>query len=222
MSLATASFRPTSSAPASLVPSFLAPSSLIVGLLLAAGVVSASAQDFKPGLWEIRQKPQLDPQRQAQMEQMQKQMAALPPEQRRQMESMMSQHGVSMNFQGGEVLAGSRGADGRPRSTVQALLDGERPGGALQGSATTIGVIATDARLTKAQATKLAQIAHDGLARAIHPVHTVMDGDVMFALATGAADVDGDMTLLGAVAAEVVARAIVDAVAASQTTAATD
>ena len=85
MSLATASFRPTSSAPASLVPSFLAPSSLIVGLLLAAGVVSASAQDFKPGLWEIRQKPQLDPQRQAQMEQMQKQMAALPPEQRRQM-----------------------------------------------------------------------------------------------------------------------------------------
>ena len=88
MSLATASFRPTSSAPASLVPSFLAPSSLIVGLLLAAGVVSASAQDFKPGLWEIRQKPQLDPQRQAQMEQMQKQMAALPPEQRRQMESM--------------------------------------------------------------------------------------------------------------------------------------
>ncbi|WP_431266071.1 P1 family peptidase [Roseateles chitinivorans] len=114
----------------------------------------------------------------------------------------------------GEVLAGSRGADGRPRSTVQALLDGERPGGALQGSATTIGVIATDARLTKAQATKLAQIAHDGLARAIHPVHTVMDGDVMFALATGAADIDGDMTLLGAVAAEVVARAIVDAVGA--------
>ncbi|OWQ47276.1 peptidase S58 [Roseateles noduli] len=119
---------------------------------------------------------------------------------------------------GGEVvIAGSRGADGRPRSTVQALLDGERPGGALQGSATTIGVIATDARLTKAQATKLAQIAHDGLARAIHPVHTVMDGDVMFALATGAADVDGDMTLLGAVAAEVVARAVLDAVSSPTT-----
>lgn len=115
---------------------------------------------------------------------------------------------------GGTVIAGPRGPDGRPRSTVQALLDGERPGGALQGSATTIGVIATDARLTKAQATKLAQIAHDGLARAIQPVHTVMDGDVMFALATGTADVDGDMTLLGAVAAEVVAQAIVDAVRA--------
>ena len=103
MSLATASFRPTSSAPASLVPSFLAPSSLSGGVRLASGVWAASAQDCKPGLWEIRQKPQLDPQRQAQMEQMQKQMAALPPEQRRQMESMMSQHGVSMNFQGGEL-----------------------------------------------------------------------------------------------------------------------
>lgn len=114
--------------------------------------------------------------------------------------------------QGGAVVAGSRGPDGRPRSTVRALLDGERPGGAVQGSATTIGVIATDARLTKAQATKLAQIAHDGYARAIQPVHTVMDGDVVFALATGAAQVDGDMTLLGAVAAEVVARAVVDAV----------
>ncbi|OWQ88800.1 peptidase S58 [Roseateles aquatilis] len=112
----------------------------------------------------------------------------------------------------GAVIAGTRGPDGLPRSTVRALLDGERPGGGLAGSATTIGVIATDARLTKAQATKLAQIAHDGLARAIQPVHTVMDGDVMFSLATGAADVDGDMALLGAVAAEVVARAIVDAV----------
>lgn len=81
----------------------LAPSSLIAGLLLAAAAMTASAQDFKPGLWEIKQKPQLDPQRQAQMEQMQKQMAALPPEQRKQLESMMSKNGVSMNFQGGEL-----------------------------------------------------------------------------------------------------------------------
>ncbi|WP_431266072.1 hypothetical protein ACQ859_12630 [Roseateles chitinivorans] len=86
-------------APSSFASAF-APSSLIAGVLLAAAAMTASAQDFKPGLWEIRQKPQLDPQRQAQMEQMQKQMAALPPEQRKQMESMMSQHGVSMNFQG--------------------------------------------------------------------------------------------------------------------------
>ena len=65
--------------------------------------MTAAAQDFKPGLWEIKQKPELDPQRQAQMEQMQKQMAALPPEQRKQLESMMSKNGVSMNFQGGEL-----------------------------------------------------------------------------------------------------------------------
>lgn len=81
----------------------ITPPSLIAGLLLAAAALSASAQDFKPGLWEIRQKPQLDPQRQAQMEQMQKQMAALPPEQRKQLESMMTKNGVSMNFQGGEL-----------------------------------------------------------------------------------------------------------------------
>ena len=114
--------------------------------------------------------------------------------------------------QGGEVIAGPRGADGRPRSTVRALLAGERPGGAGAGSATTVGVIATHPRLTNAQTNQHAQIAHDGYARAIQPVHTVMDGDVVFALATGAAGVDGDMTLLGAVAAEVVARAVVDAV----------
>lgn len=116
----------------------------------------------------------------------------------------------------GEVLAGSRGADGQPRSSVQALLDGEPLGSALSGSATTLGVIATDARLTKSQAHKLAQIAHDGLARSIHPVHTVMDGDVLFAVATGAAGQDGDMALLGAAAAEVVARAVVDAVLAAR------
>ena len=80
-----------------------AAASFLAGLLLAGAAMTAAAQDFKPGLWEIKQKPELDPQRQAQMEQMQKQMAALPPEQRKQLESMMSKNGVSMNFQGGEL-----------------------------------------------------------------------------------------------------------------------
>ena len=80
-----------------------AAASFLAGLLLAGAEMTAAAQDFKPGLWEIKQKPELDPQRQAQMEQMQKQMAALPPEQRKQLESMMSKNGVSMNFQGGEL-----------------------------------------------------------------------------------------------------------------------
>lgn len=116
----------------------------------------------------------------------------------------------------GERLAGPRGADGRPQSTEQALLDGAPLGGPGPGSATTLGVIATDARLSKTQCHKLAQIAHDGFARSIHPVHQLMDGDVMFALATGASGRDGDLGLLGALAAEVVARAVADAVRSAQ------
>jgi len=50
---------------------------------------------------------------------------------------------------------------------------------------TTIGVVATDAALTKAQAAKVAQMAHDGLARAVRPAHTMFDGDTIFSLATG-------------------------------------
>lgn len=83
------------------------------------------------------------------------------------------------------------------------------------GSATTLGVVATDAILTKSQATKLAQMAHDGYARAINPVHTMTDGDTIFALATGAAGRSAHLTLLGTLAAEAMAIAIVRAVRAA-------
>jgi len=76
---------------------------------------------------------------------------------------------------------------------------------------TTIGVVATDASLDKEQVNKMAQMAHDGLARTIRPAHTMVDGDAMFALATGKAGPE-DVTVLGAIAAEVVAEAIVRAV----------
>ena len=76
---------------------------------------------------------------------------------------------------------------------------------------TTIGVVATDALLNKEQVNKIAQMAHDGLARAIRPAHTMVDGDAIFALATGK-EGPADVTLLGAVAAELVAMAIVRAV----------
>jgi L-aminopeptidase/D-esterase-like protein len=72
---------------------------------------------------------------------------------------------------------------------------------------TTLAVVATDAALTKAQARKVAAMAHDGLARAIKPIHTMFDGDTIFALSTGSLPVD--VTIIGAVAAEVVSRAIV-------------
>lgn len=77
-------------------------------------------------------------------------------------------------------------------------------------SNTVIGVIATNARLTKAGATKVAQMAHDGLARAIRPAHTMYDGDTIFALATG--EREADISLVGACAVEVTAQAIVRAV----------
>ena len=75
---------------------------------------------------------------------------------------------------------------------------------------TTLGVIATNARLSKAGATKVAQMAHDGLARTVRPVHTPLDGDIVFALSVG--DVAAEEGLVGALAAEVMAAAIVRAV----------
>ena len=74
-------------------------------------------------------------------------------------------------------------------------------------SNTVIGVVATNAKLNKAQATKMAQMAQDGLARAIRPAHTMLDGDVIFALSTGTRK--ADVSLLGAFAAEAMAEAIV-------------
>ncbi len=81
-------------------------------------------------------------------------------------------------------------------------------------SSTLIGVVATNARLTKDQANKVAQMAQDGVARAVSPAHTMFDGDTIFALATGGKR--ADVNLVGAYAAEVVAEAIVRAVRAAE------
>jgi len=77
-------------------------------------------------------------------------------------------------------------------------------------SNTVIGVVATNAKLNKAQATKVAQMAQDGIARAIRPAHTMLDGDVIFALSTGTKKADA--TTIGAFAAETMAQAIIRAV----------
>ena len=79
---------------------------------------------------------------------------------------------------------------------------------------TVIGVVATNARFTKSEATKMAQMAQDGLARAIRPAHTMLDGDTIFALATG--QKKADVSIVGAYAAEVFAQAIVRAVKAAK------
>lgn len=109
----------------------------------------------------------------------------------------------------GGILAGARGPDGRPVDSMRALRD-PRVLAALGGAAgqnTTIAVVATDALLSKAEATKLAQMAHDGLARTIRPIHTPFDGDAVFALATGHR-LGMHLAVLGSVAADVLARAV--------------
>ena len=116
----------------------------------------------------------------------------------------------------GQVLAGARTEDGLSlMHSTPALLAGHGPAHVMAGMATTIGVVATDAQLSKAQATQLAAQAHHGLSRAVSPI-TVNDGDAFFALATGAAGRSGDVSALGAMAAEAVARAIRNAVRAAR------
>ena len=116
----------------------------------------------------------------------------------------------------GAVLAGARSEDGLSfvQSTAS-LLAGVGPEHLMAGMATTIGVVATDALLDKAQATQLAHLAHHGLARAVNPI-TPHDGDSFFALATGGAGRAADLSVLGAMAAEVVARAVRNAVLAAR------
>ena len=110
----------------------------------------------------------------------------------------------------GEILAGALNETGDGfRSCLELLASGRGSRDAFAGN-TTIGAVATNARLSKAQATRVAIMAHDGLARAINPVHTLNDGDTIFCLATG--EVEADVTAVGALAARVVAQAVVDAV----------
>lgn len=127
----------------------------------------------------------------------------------------------------GQVVAGARTVDGTGfvdmrevlrRGGMEAGPEGAPPGAGASaepppvGGNTTIGVVATNATLTKAQATKMAQMAQDGFARAIYPAHTPRDGDTVFSLATGAWEGDADVTLIGALAADVMAEAILRAV----------
>ena len=116
-----------------------------------------------------------------------------------------------------QVMAGARTDDGRAlRDTRRALLCGQPPQPLLAGTNTTIGVVATDAILTKVQAHRLAIAAHDGLARSINPVHTMSDGDTLFSLGTGRAGKSLGMMVLATMAAEATARATVRAVQAAR------
>ena len=110
----------------------------------------------------------------------------------------------------GEVVAGARGADGKLLD-ARKILRGGSAGEGRAGENTTIGLVVTNAKLTKVQAQKMAQMAHDGYARAISPIHTPADGDTIFTLATGTRPGEPDILRIGALAADVMSEAIVRA-----------
>lgn len=112
----------------------------------------------------------------------------------------------------GRLLAGARLSPESRRlaDTARQMRAGVLPHSRHRGEHTTLAVVATNARLSKLQATRLAQIAHHGLVRTISPVHTTLDGDLVIALAAGTAE--ADLNRLGILAAEVTAESIARAV----------
>lgn len=112
----------------------------------------------------------------------------------------------------GEILAGPY-VNGTILDSVELLIQNYQPT-IPTGSNTTIGVVAVNADLTKAEATKVAQMAQDGYARTIYPAHTMYDGDTVFAVATGGAKIPVDV--IGGLAAKVMERAIIDAVKSAE------
>ena len=125
----------------------------------------------------------------------------------------------------GEILAGARpaklgpvqlGGEGRFANSLSVMksLAGKTILRFGARGNTVIGVVATNAQLTKEEANKVAQMAHDGIARAVRPAHTMLDGDTLFALSTGEKKVD--VNIVGAYAAEVTAEAIARAVIAAE------
>ena len=122
------------------------------------------------------------------------------------------------------MIAGVRKDDGTLADARRLLLESLSglPSGSesetscpLLGANTTIGVVVVNAPLSKVQAGKVAEMAHDGLARTIYPVHTPADGDILLALSTGEGP-EARVGRVGALAAEVVARAVLDAVRAAE------
>lgn len=116
----------------------------------------------------------------------------------------------------GKVIAGVRKPDGTLADARQLLRSGgllrDRGAAPRAGENTTIGLVATNAKLTKADVSRVALMADDGYARAIFPSHTTGDGDTVFSLATGTWNGQADVTTIGALAADAMAKAVVQAV----------
>jgi len=125
--------------------------------------------------------------------------------------------GAVIDPKSGEIIAGPRKPIGKgfvdPIEAAQGFI-GQTIARAREAwserANTTLAVVASNVALNKAQCTKVAQMAHDGLARTIRPIHTQFDGDVVFALSHG--DKKADVSLIGALAADVLAEAVLNAV----------
>lgn len=115
----------------------------------------------------------------------------------------------------GEIVAGALNETKTGFADTMKLMKAGVTGAGGFGRNTTIGVVATNAALTKAGAGKVASMAHNGYARTIRPVHTMYDGDTVFCLSCGR--VRAEVSIVGALAAEVVAKAVVRAVRSAGT-----
>jgi L-aminopeptidase/D-esterase-like protein len=113
----------------------------------------------------------------------------------------------------GMVVAGIRTDDGKRLADARALLRSPLPAAVMPrpGGNTTLAVVATNARLTKAEVNRVALMADDGLSRAVSPSHTIGDGDTVFSLATATWQGQADVTTIGALAADALSEAIVRA-----------
>ena len=112
----------------------------------------------------------------------------------------------------GEILAGTLSDDRKTLADARILI---RENNMLvpdeSGTNTTIAIVATNAKLSKSQVTKVAQMAQDGIARAIYPSHTTRDGDAVFSLATGTFQVNSDVSIIGSLAADMIVESILRA-----------
>ncbi|UPA30389.1 P1 family peptidase [Terrisporobacter glycolicus] len=115
-------------------------------------------------------------------------------------------------YEDGKVIAGVLNDDKTKLLNTYEIMKSGFVKGGFKIDNTTIGIVATNAKLTKAQCKKISQMAHDGYAKSIFPIHTPHDGDAIFTMSTGKIQVDSDIALLGSLAAEVVEKSIINAI----------
>ncbi len=125
--------------------------------------------------------------------------------------AVVNAYGDVLNHESGELLAGVRTEDGRNLASAAASLLKLEVLQGFSGTNTVLGVVATNGRLSKAELTRVAQMAQDGVARAVVPAHTLYDGDTIFALSTGS-HTGVEVTVVGALAAQLMAQAIVNGI----------